>query len=145
MPTHSEGFNVSLVAESQSVLRQALHTLEIGVLFIAAAALISCGTPGHATLNLTAPSTATKDTPFTVTVNALYQGKPDLAMNGVIHFTSSDPAAVLPIDYQFTVADAGSHTWANGFKLSTPGSQTISGEIHDASGINGSATISVSP
>jgi hypothetical protein len=103
-----------------------------------------CST-GHATLDLTAPSTAIVGTPFTVTVHILFQGKPDTVINGVIHFTSSDPGAVLPLDYKFTAADAGSHTWTNGFILSAPGNQTISGAIHDAIGINGSASIAVSP
>ena len=108
--------------------------------------IISSGcSGGHATLDLTAPSTSTAGTPFTMTVQVLYQGKPDTVINGVIHFTSSDPTAVLPIDYKFTPADAGSHTWNDEFILSTPGNQTISGAIHDAIGINGSATISVSP
>ena len=96
-------------------------------------------------MSLIAPSAATKGTAFTVTVNVVYQGKADSVINGVIHFTSSDPAAVLPIDYQFTRTDAGSHTWTNGFTLSTPGNQTITGQIHDASAINASATIAVSP
>lgn len=112
----------------------------------AVAVIVSSGcSGGHATLDLTAPSAATAGTPFTVTVQVLYQGKPDTVINGVIHFTSSDPAAVLPIDYKFTPADAGSHTWTDGFILLTRGNQTISGAIHDAMGINGSATISVSP
>ena len=104
----------------------------------------SCATM-HATLTFTAPSTALAGTPFTVTVNVLYRGKPDTVINSRIHFTSSDPAAVLPGDYYFTPTDAGSHTWTNGFSLMTPGDQTISGEIIDAAGINGSATIAVSP
>jgi hypothetical protein len=114
---------------------------------IAALAVIlasGCGTT-HATLEFSAPSTATSGVPFTVTVNVVYKGKPDTVINSHIHFTSSDPAAVLPVDYYFTPADAGSHTWTNGFTLSTPGNQTISGAIFDATGINGSATIAVSP
>ena len=103
-----------------------------------------CGT-AHATLDFIVPSTVTAGAPFTVTVNVLYQGKPDTVINSHIHFTSSDPAAVLPPDYYFTSADAGSHTWTNGFTLFTPGKQTISGAIFDATGINGSATIAVSP
>jgi hypothetical protein len=103
-----------------------------------------CGTT-HATLDFVAPSTTTAGIPFTVTVNVLYEGKPDTVINSHIHFTSSDPAAVLPTDYYFTPADAGSHTWINGFTLSTPGNQTISGAIFDATGINGKASISVSP
>lgn len=136
-----------LRAKSHLGVKRTFRLLWISAFFIAAATSITsgCGTPGQATLYLTAPSTATKGTPFTVTVHVVYQGKPDLAMNGVIHFTSSDPAAVLPIDYQFTLADAGVHTWTNGFTLSTSGNQTITGQIHDASAINGSATIAVSP
>jgi len=103
----------------------------------------ACATP-HAALNFIAPSSAIAGTPFTVTVNVLYQGKPDTVINSPIHFTSSDPSAVLPGDYYFTPTDAGSHTWTNGFTLMTPGDQTISGEIVNATGINGSATIAVS-
>jgi hypothetical protein len=111
---------------------------------LAATAPSGCGT-AHAILDVIAPSTAKAGTPFTVTVNVLYQGKPDTAINSHIHFTSSDPAAVLPGDYLFTPTDAGSHTWTNGVTLMTPGNQTISGEIIQATGINGSAIIAVSP
>lgn len=103
-----------------------------------------CGTT-HAILNFTAPPTAMPGSPFTVTVNVQYQGKPDTVINSRIHFTSSDPAAVMPPDYYFTPADLGSHTWTNGFTLETSGRQTISGTIVSASGINGTATITVSP
>jgi hypothetical protein len=41
--------------------------------------------------------------------------------------------------------NAGSHTWTNGFILMTSGSQTLSGDIYDATGINGSANVIVSP
>ena len=119
--------------------------------FVALAAwmMVGCGTP-HATLQFTAPSNVTAGIPFTVTVDVLYQGKPDTVINGPIHFTSSDRAAVLPGNYYFTASDAGSHTFTNAFVLATPGSQTISGYIYfdpsmTKSGINGSATITVSP
>lgn len=104
----------------------------------------ACATP-HAVLNFTAPSAVTAGSVFTVTVTATIEGKPDTIINSYISFTSSDPAAVLPARYQFTPSDAGSHTWANGFTLMTPGSQTISGTIFDASGINGTASVTVSP
>ena len=106
--------------------------------------IFGCATT-HATLDFAAPSTATAGTPFTVTVTVLYGGKPDTVINSHIHFTSSDPAAVLPPDYYFTPADAGSHTWTSGFILMTPGSQILSGDIYDATGINGRANIIVSP
>lgn len=107
-------------------------------------AMSGCGTT-HAILNFTAPPTATAGVPFTVTVAVTISGHPDTVINSRLHFTSSDPAAVLPGDYYFMPADAGSHTWPGGFILRTPGNQTISGEIIDAIGINGSASVSVSP
>lgn len=102
-----------------------------------------CGNP-HAILDFSAPSTATVGSPFTVTVTVTVGGKPDTIVNNYINFTSSDPAAVLPGLYRFTPADAGSHTWTNGFVLNTPGGQTISASLYDASGINGTATVTVS-
>ena len=104
----------------------------------------SCANP-HAILQVTAPSSATAGSPFTVTVTATINGKPDTIINSPVHFNSSDPAALLPPDYLFTRADAGSHTFTNGFTLMTPGNQTISAEIHDAIGIKGSATVAVAP
>ena len=116
---------------------------------LAAWTMVSCATP-HATLEFTAPPNVVAGTPFTITVTVLYQGKPDTVINSPIHFTSSDPAAILPGNYYFTPSDAGSHTWANAFVLVTPGSQTVSGYIFfdpsvTKSGINGSAKITVSP
>jgi len=103
-----------------------------------------CAT-SHANLVLAAPSTATAGVPFNITVTVIYEGKQDSSINSFISFTSSDPAAVLPPQYRFTPADAGSHTWTNGFTLMTPGDQTISATIFDARGINGSANVTVSP
>jgi hypothetical protein len=103
-----------------------------------------CGN-AHAILNFTAPPTVTAGSPFTVTVTATVDGKRDTIINSFIMFTSSDPAAVLPSPYRFTASDAGSHTWTNGFTLMTPGNQTISATISDASGINGTANVTVSP
>lgn len=126
-------------------LRPASKMFRFWVLIVGVAAASSSGCGNaHATLDFVAPSTTTAGTPFTVTVHVLYEGKPDTVINSHIHFTSSDPAAFLPPDYYFTPADAGSHTWTNGFTLSTSGNQTISGSIFDATGINGSATIAVS-
>jgi hypothetical protein len=111
---------------------------------IAISMTFGCGTP-HAILEFTAPSTVTSGSPFTVTVTATIDGKRDTIINSHIQFTSSDPAAVFPDFYTFTPADAGSHTWTNGFILNTPGNQTISASIPDATGINGSANVTVSP
>jgi hypothetical protein len=82
---------------------------------------------------------------FTVTVTVTVDGKRDSIINGAIHFTSSDPAAVLPANYGFTRADAGTHTWTNAFTLMTRGNQTISASIADISGINGTVNVTVAP
>jgi hypothetical protein len=111
---------------------------------IAISMTFGCATP-HAVLNFTAPSTATAGTPFKVTVTVTVGGQPDTIINSYISFTSSDPAAVLPGRYGFTPAEAGSHTWTNGFTLMTPGSQSISATIYEAKGINGSTNVTVSP
>lgn len=105
---------------------------------------LGCGNP-HAILNFSAPPNATAGSPFTVTVTVTVRDTRDTIINSIITFTSSDPAAVLPSSYSFTPADAGSHTWNNGFTLMTPGNQTISASIFDASGINGTASVNVSP
>ncbi len=44
---------------------------------------------------------------------------------GTVHFTSSDGSAPLPPNYTFTGADAGTHTFTNGFTLRTAGGQTV--------------------
>ena len=118
-----------------------LCTLGVAVLALASG---GCGTR-HATLNFTAPSTTTAGMAFTITVPVMIGSDRDTIINNRVHFTSSDPAAVLPGDYYFTRADAGSHTWTNGFVLKTSGKQTISGEIIEATGINGSTAVTVAP
>ena len=120
--------------------------LRLGVLTaaIAVSMAFGCGTT-HAILEFTAPPTVTAGSPFTVTVTVTADGKRDTIINGATHFTSSDPAAVLPADYGFAPGDAGSHTWTNGFILMTPGNQTISASIADIPGINGTVNVTVSP
>jgi Ig-like domain CHU_C associated/PKD-like domain len=51
--------------------------------------------------------------PFNLTVRAVdLAGNTDTSYAGTVHFSSSDPAAVLPADYSFTGADAGAHTFS---------------------------------
>ena len=96
-----------------------------------------------AVLHITAPATATVGSPFTVTVYVTANGRPDTIFNSPIHFTSSDSAAVLPVDYAFTAADAGSHTFTNAVTLMTAGSQTISATDPNAPSITATATVTV--
>ena len=96
---------------------------------VAGFAALSCGSD-HAILEISAPSNVVAGSPFTATVTAIYDGKRDTIIDGPIHFTSSDTAAVLPTLYVFTAADAGSHTFT-GLLLMTPGSQTMTVSDYD--------------
>ena len=62
---------------------------------------------------------------------------------GTVHFTSTDPAAVLPANYTFTAADAGTHTFTGGVTLKTAGSRTVTATDIADSGISGSQTVTV--
>ena len=57
---------------------------------------------------------------------------------GTIHFTSTDGAATLPLNYTFTPGDAGVHTFAGGVTLRTAGIQVVTAtDVADPT-INGS-------
>ncbi|MGA2680944.1 MAG: hypothetical protein ABSF44_03995 [Candidatus Bathyarchaeia archaeon] len=65
---------------------------------------------------------------------------------GVMHFTSSDAAAVLPSNYTFQLSDNGVHTFSNGVTLNTIGVQSITATDTPSSSISGSQTnITVNP
>ena len=75
-------------------------------------------------LSISAPVSTAGNT-FSVAVSALdSQGNPAGDYTGTIHFTSSDPSAVLPANYTFTAADNGVHTFT-GLQLKTAGTQSI--------------------
>ena len=65
------------------------------------------------------------------------------AYRGTVHFTSTDPAAVLPANYTFTAADAGTHTFTGGVTLKTAGSRTVTATDTTDSSITGSQTVTV--
>jgi hypothetical protein len=64
---------------------------------------------------LPASTTAGQAQTFTVAVRDNL-GNVQTGYTGTMHFTSSDPKADLPADYQFTAADAGVHTFTVTFK-----------------------------
>ena len=88
------------------------------------------------------PTTAGIAPTFTVTaLNA--DGSVNTGYTGTVHFTNSDPQAVLPADYTFTAADNGVRTFS-GVKLRTKGLQTITAIDMLFASISGSLTIQVS-
>jgi hypothetical protein len=78
--------------------------------------------PSFAVAGFPSPTTAGVAHTFTVTaLNA--DGSVNTGYTGTVHFTSSDPHAILPADYPFTAADQGVHTFT--VTLKTAGSQSI--------------------
>lgn len=116
--------------------------ITFAIVFLSALVSVSCGTSGHAILQVTAPSTVVSNVPFNVTVTALYNGKRDTVIDGPIHFTTTDPAVLWPTLYVFTAADQGQHTFT-GLTLVTPGNQTVNVSDYDATPIAGTASIVV--
>jgi hypothetical protein len=107
---------------------------------------IAVSTAAMSQLLVTAPSPATAGKAFSITVTAtdayanLISG-----YTGTVHFTSSDTAsgAVLPGNYTFTAADAGSHLFASGVTLLTAGSRTITATDVNTATYTGSASVTV--
>jgi hypothetical protein len=64
---------------------------------------------------------------------------------GSVHFTSSDPQAVLPADYTFVSADLGVHTFNQAATLMTPGIQTVAATDTSNAAVTGQASMTVLP
>jgi len=77
---------------------------------------------------------------FTVTAQNA-NGTTNTGYTGAVHFTSTDPQAVLPADYAFTAANAGVHTFTA--TLKTAGTQSITTADTANSLLTGSATTTV--
>ncbi len=91
------------------------------------------------------PSTITAGNSGSFTVTALNaDGSTDTNYTGTVHFTSSDPLALLPANYTFTTADAGVHTFSA--TLKTAGNQSITATDTTTGSVTGSDTgITVTP
>ncbi|MBV9493030.1 MAG: hypothetical protein JOZ54_02205 [Acidobacteria bacterium] len=94
------------------------------------------GAPGVAThFSVSAPANAVAGTPINVTVTALDAcGNVATGYAGTVHFTSSDPQAVLPAN---TALSSGTGTFPT--TLKTVGTQTITATDTVSSGINGTS------
>jgi hypothetical protein len=96
-------------------------------------------------LLVSAPTTAKAGVRFSVTVTAESAFiTVDPNYTGTVHFTSSDPQAVLPHSYTFVAADQGVHTFGT-VKLKTAGSQTLTATDKAHAAITGLATVQVTP
>src|SRR5262249_36569886 len=78
---------------------------------------------------------------FTFTVSQRTPFGQTVGYRGTVHFSSSDPHAILPHSYPFTANDAGSHTFTAA--LLTVGPQTIT--VTDDAGLSDPFTVVVTP
>jgi hypothetical protein len=72
---------------------------------------------------ISSPMTSGASSSATVTVRDAYSNLAT-GYRGIVQFTSTDPAAVLPDGYAFTAGDAGTHTFT-GLVLKTAGNQGV--------------------
>ena len=94
-------------------------------------------------LSVSDSSTATAGTAFNVTVTAEDAfGNVATGYTGTVQFTSTDGQAVLPANYTFTGADAGTHTFS--VTLETAGSESVTATDTTTGSITGSASTTVS-
>ncbi len=98
------------------------------------------------TFVLTLPQSLGSGDTATATLTA-YDADYDVATGytGTVHFTSTDGAATLPLDYTFTGGDAGVHTFTNGFILRTPGNHVVTFQDVATATITGSQGVVVGP
>jgi hypothetical protein len=104
------------------------------------------GTGGNPATHITVsmPAASTAGAAFSATVSALdANNQPAAGYAGTVHFTSSDPRAVLPADYTFTAADAGVHTF--NVTLATAGSQSVTATDTVSGSLTATADVNVSP
>jgi hypothetical protein len=95
---------------------------------------------------LSAPDTVDPGVPFDMMLTAVDAfGQMAVGYTGTVTFSSSDgdPAVVLPSDYTFTVADAGTVVFPGGATLITEGDQTITATDTSDGTITGTATVTV--
>jgi hypothetical protein len=96
---------------------------------------VAASSPSFAVAGFPSPTTAGVSHTFTVTaLNA--DGSVNTGYTGTVHFTSSDPQAVLPANYTFTAADQGTHTFTA--TLKTAGGQMLAATDTETYGVSGS-------
>src|SRR5438132_2733490 len=98
------------------------------------------------TLRITGIAAIGAGQPLSPSVSALdAYSNPTASYRGTVHFSSSDPQAILPADYAFTASDAGARTFLNALVLKTAGTRTITSTDTATASITGSASAPVAP
>jgi hypothetical protein len=140
--TLADGGSHTFFVDLQKAGRQTITATDTVTGSITGTAVVQVVAAAATHLKVSAPPTATAGTAFNFTVTALDRfGNIATGYRGIIHFSSSDAAAMLPHDYTFTSTDKGKHTFSA--TLNTVGAQTITATDTMTGSITGKATISV--
>ncbi len=90
------------------------------------------------------PSPRSAGAAGSITLKALdADGNTAYGYRGTVHFSSTDPAAVLPADFTFPSADAGTDFFS--VTLRTPGTQSVTATDTVTASIKGSQSVVVAP
>jgi predicted outer membrane repeat protein len=137
---HSFGATLR-TAGSQSITATDTTT---GITGVHAAITVNPASASNLTLTgYPSPTLAGAAGSFTVTASDSF-GNYATGYLGTVHFTSTDPSALLPADYTFVAGDHGTHTFSTTFK--TTGTQSLSAADKAAVSITGTqAAITVNP
>jgi len=132
---------VQLLAGPNTIIVYATNTVGVTSAFQGSITYTPALSATH--LAVSAPASATGDIAFNISVTAQDANNATVpGYTGTVHFTSSDTQAVLPANYTFTQADAGTHTFS--VTLKSSGSQTVTATDTASSSITGQATVNVS-
>src|SRR5439155_320630 len=105
--------------------------------------LVSAAAASHFAVSAPASAAAGSAISFTVTAQDSFNNTAT-GYTGTVHFSSSDPKAILPANYTFTGGDAGIHVFSG--TLKTAGSQSITATDTVTGSISGTqAGITVNP
>jgi hypothetical protein len=97
-----------------------------------------------ASIALAGAGSAVVGTTLNVTGSAFTaNGSADLSYVGTVHFTSTDPRAVLPADYTFVPSNDGTHVFS--VTLKTSGARSITAVDTGNSALHATQTVTVSP
>jgi hypothetical protein len=123
------------------VLNTAFHQLHASDFEV-----VQLGWKPNVTFILTLPASVGSGDVVSATLTA-YDSNYNVATGyrGTVHFTSTDGAATLPVDYTFTAGDAGVHTYPTALVLRTPGAQIVTFTDTATATNTGSVGVSVGP
>lgn len=141
--TGSTGIATAPVFTADAAAGQYSVSATVTGLTAATFALTNAALPA-ASITLAVAGSAVAGNPLSITVSAFAaNATADVSYSGTVHFTSTDPQAVLPADYSFVPSDNGTHVFS--LTLKTSGPQSITATDTGNSALHATQTVLESP